>query len=346
MTGGGPAVAGQPQGCHWSPAVPAGALHPALLDPWEAGAAMGEGTVIALLTSTEGPAYRNLGAAMAISPEGRAAGAITSGCVEADLILQAARQRGTATPARLRYGLGSPFFDMKLPCGGGIEVTLFTLRDPEVLAELARQRAARRKVALHVSAAGRLSLRDYRQTGPEGAGGFTLGFLPPLRHVIFGAGAEALVFAGFAARLEQDHLLVSHDAATLGSAHATGCKTRLLDRLSDLGTLEIDDRTAVTLFYHDHDYEPEILRHLLQTPAFYIGAQGSRRAQALRLERLAQMGVPAAALARLRGPIGLIPSTRDAQSLAISVLAEITEAAIATTEDRQAAQEVWPLMRG
>lgn len=332
------------QGCDWTPGVAAGGMHPALLDPWEAAAGWGEGTVLALLTATEGPAYRELGAAMAIGADGRCAGAITSGCVEADLVLHAAEVRGSGRVKRLRYGKGSPFFDMKLPCGGGIEVTLLPLGDRAALAQVARARNERRPVALRVAPSGRLSVQPFRRTGP-GSEGFTVGFLPFLRLVSFGAGAEALVFAGMAARLGYDHLLLSHDPATLASAQAQGITARWLERLESLRDGEragIDARTAVTLFYHDHDYEPRILQAVLDSPAFYIGAQGSRVAQATRLGRLRDMGLSEAALARLRGPIGLIPSTRDPQSLAISVLAEIT----ACAAQAEAALTAAPLTAG
>jgi xanthine dehydrogenase accessory factor len=107
----------------------------------------------------------------------------------------------------------------------------------------------------------------------------------------------------------------------------TKCRVDKLSRFSDLADVLVDADTAVTLFYHDHDYEPDLLRCLLAGDAFYIGAQGSRGAQRTRVARLQKMGVPAGQIARLRGPIGLIPSTRDANTLAVSVLAEIMEAA-------------------
>ncbi|HTQ70321.1 MAG TPA: XdhC family protein [Acidocella sp.] len=313
-------------GCGWTMPASASGQHPALLDPWDGALTMGEGTVIALLMATEGPAYRNLGAALAISADGHCAGAITSGCIEADLVLQAPQVRASGQPKRLRYGAGSPFFDLRLPCGGAIEVMCFLLRDADVLGALARQRAARRPVSLRVSGQGRLSLAPYAPTGVV-TDGLSLGFRPPLRHVILGAGPEALVFTRLVASLGHDHKLLSHDEMTLGAARAAGCRAEKLSRISDLPDVLVDADTAVTLFSHDHDYEPELLRYLLAGTAFYIGAQGSRGAQRTRLARLQKLGVPAAQMARLRGPIGLIPSARDAQTLAVSVLAEIMDVA-------------------
>lgn len=300
--------------------------HPALLDPWSEALEMGEGTVIGLLVATEGSAYRNRGAALAIAADGQAAGAITSGCIEAELIMQATTIRSLQKPARLRYGNGSPIFDLRLPCGGAIEVLLFPLRDPDILRELAARRGARQAVSLIISAQGRLTLAPYGETGPM-EDGFALGFLPPLQHVIFGTGAEPLVFTGLVAGLGHQHLLLSHDEMTLISAREMQYQTKILYRLAEITDIKIDADTAVTLFYHDHDHEPEVLRHVLQTDAFYIGAQGSSRARRIRIDRLRELGVSTEQLNRLHGPIGLIPSTRDPHTLAVSALAEIMQVA-------------------
>ncbi|WP_237562526.1 XdhC family protein, partial [Glutamicibacter soli] len=79
--------------------------------------------------------------------------------------------------------------------------------------------------------------------------------------------------------------------------------------------------------FHDHDWEPAILKGALATPGFYIGSQGSQRAAATRRVALAELGVPEDRIARLHGPVGLIRSARDARVLAVSVLAEVLDVA-------------------
>ena len=296
--------------------------HPALVDPWDAAQRGGTGTVLALLTATHGPAYRNPGAAMAIFPDGHYVGAITSGCIEADLVLHAQEVRAGGQPKHLRYGEGSPFIDMRLPCGGAVEICLVRIQDHHILADLAAARRARKAVSLRISAEGRFSLGDWRETGADGQD-FNVGFRPPLRFVVFGAGPEASLFASLTRSLGYEQLLVSHEDTSLNAARALGCQVMKITKVTDLETLKIDADCATVLFYHDHDYEPAVLNYLLTTPAFYIGAQGSRSTQRTRLMRLAEMGVSASAMARVRGPIGLIPSSRDPRTLAVSVLAEI-----------------------
>lgn len=299
-------------------------LHPAMLDPWDCALAWGAGTVLAVLTATEGAAYRNAGAAMAIHPDGRFAGAITSGCIEADLILRASEVRRTGQVQDLRYGAGSPFFDLRLPCGGAVEIRLFSLLDTGILGDLAQARAARQPVSLAVSAEGRLALEGWQPTGLQGAA-LHIGFLPALRFLVFGTGAEAAAFTGIVRGMGHEHVLLSPEDLSLGAVRAAGSPVMQIDPSLPAVPLPADADTAAILFFHDHDLEPAILQHLLQTPAFYIGAQGSRAAQAARLSRLREMGVPEDQLARIHGPVGLIPSSREPNALAVSVLAEIID---------------------
>ena len=79
--------------------------------------------------------------------------------------------------------------------------------------------------------------------------------------------------------------------------------------------------------FHDHDWEPQILIQALAGPAFYIGAMGSERTHNMRQQALIERGIAAKDIARIEGPIGLIPSMRDANLLALSTLAQIVESA-------------------
>jgi xanthine dehydrogenase accessory factor len=299
-------------------------VHPALMDPWTAATAWGAGSVVGLLTATHGPAYRNPGAAIAVGADGRLAGAVTSGCIESDLIVHAEEIRRTGQARRLRYGDGSPFFDLRLPCGGAIDILLFEVKDFDVLVDLSRARRDRRPVAVAVSQDGRLSLGSWRPTGEEDTL-FHLSFRPALRFLIFGTGAEPAVFSGLLRGMGYDHLLVSHDEATLAPARAAGTAVKQIRYPAALQNLQVDTDTAIVLFYHDHDHEPEVLRSMLRTSAFYIGAQGSRATHARRLAVLQDMGMASAELTRISSPIGLIPSSRDPKALAISVLAEVLD---------------------
>jgi xanthine dehydrogenase accessory factor len=280
---------------------------------------------LAFVTGTEGPSYRPVGAAMALFADGSRSGSLSSGCIEADLALHAEQALGEGRPLRLRYGRGSPFMDIALPCGGGLDILVLPDPDREPLAALRSALAARRPATLVADAAtGALSLRDAGETGWEEEGArFRLRCEPEIRFLVFGKGPEAAGFAALVRAVGFPALLLSPDEETRDQALAAGCPARALPRPGWPEDLACDDRTAVVLFFHDHDWEPPILLGALASPAFFVGAQGSRAASRARALALEAMGVPPGALARLRGPVGLVPSARDARTLAVSVLAEV-----------------------
>lgn len=272
-------------------------------------AALVDGGVLAVVTGVEGPHYRNPGAIMAFPAAGGAVGQLSSGCIEADLALHARAAAADGRVRRLRYGIGSPFRDLVLPCGGGLDVALLPLADPGPIRHALAARAARRETTLGLDL-------DRGAVALEGPG-FPLRIVPPTRFLTWGAGVEAVTFAALACAAGYPAELTTHDAATAAAASAQGVALRAA------APVGADPWTAITLFYHDHDREPPVLAEALATPAFYVGAQGSLRSHNARLEALRRMGVAEDAIARLRGPIGLIPSARDPRVLAVSVLAEI-----------------------
>jgi xanthine dehydrogenase accessory factor len=88
----------------------------------------------------------------------------------------------------------------------------------------------------------------------------------------------------------------------------------------------IDEWTAVVLLFHEREWEAALLGHAAARPCLYVGALGSRETQRRRREHLASIGVSAAAVERIRGPIGLVDRARDPGTLALSVLAEVSAA--------------------
>lgn len=276
-------------------------------------------SVLAIITGVEGPSYRPLGEIMALRGDDRA-GSLSSGCIEGDLAVHAQ----TAKPMRLRYGEGSPFMDIRLPCGGGLDIALVPHPDAALLARIREKRAARIPCALRITPDLTLEECDYGPTGdtPEG---FRIALRPEPRFLIFGKGPEAAFFADLVNSAHYPHLLLSPEEETLSLARSSGCATEELHWPAFPADLAIDARTAVVLFFHDHDWEPPILARALDSEAFYVGAQGSQRARDARLAALRE--IDATGTERLRGPIGLIPSVRDPRTLAVSVLAEVLEAA-------------------
>lgn len=297
-------------------------MHPAARDPWHELAqndGVDRGAVaLAVISAVDGPAYRDVGTAMAFYADGRRFGALTAGCIEEDVALQARAALADGRARKLRYGAGSPFFDLKLPCGGALDILVLPAPDLGVLHELEARRARREPTSLWIGGRGELSLLALAE--PEA---LRIDFAPPLRFVIFGTGPEAIFFADLVRATGAAHCLYTPEEATLSNARAAGCTCERLGQAGLPDAVQIDARTAVLFFFHDHVWEPPLLNAALKSPAVYIGAQGSRRTQETRLAAMERLGWPRAALGRLRGPIGLIRSVRDPRVLAVSVLAEV-----------------------
>ena len=93
-----------------------------------------------------------------------------------------------------------------------------------------------------------------------------------------------------------------------------------------LAGTEVDERTVICLLTHDPKFDVPLLELALRMPLAYVGAMGSRRTHDDRLQRLRELGLTEAELARLRAPIGLDIGARTPEETAVSVAAEIIAA--------------------
>jgi len=278
-----------------------------------------------MITGVDGPSYRPLGATMAILGDGALVGSLSSGCIEADMAVHAARCLKSGVPTRLVYGSGSPFVDIKLPCGGGLEIALIPNPDQATLHKLVARHDARKIAVLDVDlSSGRLGLHDQGATRRQGDA-MTVRIEPETFFYLFGKGPEAISIAALVQAAGYPNLLLSPDTQTLSAAQNAGCQTRHLTSAVFPEDLCPDRFSAVVLFFHDHEWEPPILCRAVASQAFFVGAQGSRSAAIDRMVKLSELGVTGSDLAKVAGPIGLIPSVRDARTLAVSVLAEVLQ---------------------
>ncbi|KFE36228.1 XdhC family protein [Thioclava atlantica] len=277
----------------------------------------GQLAALAILTRIEGASYRPLGAAMSLDCAGHLRGQLSAGCIDADIAHHLRKVAQENRPRRLRYGAGSPFADLPLPCGGALEVVVMPPPAETLQQSIEHARTKRREITLHVAPGpGQVSAAP----GPETE--LSLHLRPEPRFAVFGAGPEAETFARLAQSAGYQTVLACPEPGEFRSV-----ETHRLNRNAPLAGMEIDARTAAVLFFHDHEREIPILRALLDSPAYYIGAQGSRRAAQQRAERLSALGLAQEQIARIRGPVGLIARARDPKLLAVSVLAEALEAA-------------------
>ena len=258
-------------------------------DPFAALAAR-PGGALALLIAAEGGFPRRPGAAMALWPDGGRVGRLGAGCIDADIAVHVGAARAVT---HLTYGLGGPI-DLPLPCGGTVHIALIQRPDPVWLAAIGADSAARRTGRWRIDLVTGAASRD-------AATGFALVLPPPPAVILHGEGDEAEALASMVAALD----LPCHRGEKAPPP---------------------DAQSAVVTLFHDHDRELPPLRAALASPAFYIGALGSRRAQLARQAALRETGIDEAALVRLRGPIGVVSPVREPRLLAASVLTEILAA--------------------
>lgn len=274
-------------------------------------------SALAILTRIEGAGYRPLGAAMSLDDRGETRGHLSAGCIDADIALHLEEVAADGAPRMLRYGAGSPFVDLVLPCGGALEICVIPAPPAPIQREIARARQARLPLTLHLS-----PLRGMLSTTPQSDTELSIQMTPEPRFVIFGSGIEAESLAGLTSAAGYETELVMPEPVEM-----PGVRSHRLSRSAPLADIALDPRSAALLFFHDHDPETAILEALFESPAFFIGAQGSRRTAQTRAAALRARGVSESAIARLRGPVGLIERARDPRLLAVSVLAEVLQAA-------------------
>ena len=104
------------------------------------------------------------------------------------------------------------------------------------------------------------------------------------------------------------------------------CRACLVRTMPDdtVQAMKLDERSAVVALTHDPKLDDLALMEALKSPAFYVGAIGSRANNEKRRERLREFDVTVDEIARLHGPIGLYIGSRTPPEIAISILAEIT----------------------
>lgn len=289
------------------------------------------GLACALITivGTDGGAPRAPGSHMAVLADGTYCGYLSGGCIEAAIAGEALEVLRTGKDAVLRFGLGSPFIDVRLPCGGGIDLHVHVNPAPLVIDGVLAALSGREAFALELSPRAGTSelVPDAKRHAGSGweNGVFRRRYRPRTRLVMIGQGPEFEATLRLAWGADFELAAFSPDAHSLRCAAGLGVSATQLIGIADSPALPADPWTAIVFMFHDHDRETALLMRALESAAFYVGALGSRATHAMRCARLRDRGVGEAALARIHGPIGLFGPTRDATSLAVSVLAQIVE---------------------
>jgi xanthine dehydrogenase accessory factor len=147
---------------------------------------------------------------------------------------------------------------------------------------------------------------------------------PPLRMLIVGAVHTAQFLVPLAAMLDYDVTIVDPRGAFATDERFPGVK--LVAEWPDevFPQLGLDARTALIALTHDPKIDDVALNLALASEVFYIGALGSTRTHAKRLDRLKAQGASDEALARIHAPIGLDIGAQGPAEIALSIMSQVT----------------------
>ncbi|MEE3358620.1 MAG: XdhC family protein [Pseudomonadota bacterium] len=300
----------------------------------------GTGAVLATVVQTWGSAPRRVGSQLVISGKGDIQGSVSGGCVEGAVIMEAMDVLESGSGKMLEFGVSDEdAFAVGLACGGTIRVWIEPVGAalPESrLADLVAARAAREPVAYVINTdtgerrldrSGHESRFAMDRSGFEDDEATFVGIHnPPLRMVIVGAVHIAQALVKMARITGYDPYIIDPREAFASEARFPG-ETILTDWPDEaVDEIGLDTRTALVLLTHDPKLDDPALERALTSKCFYIGALGSTRTHAKRVERLGKAGYTDEQIARIHGPVGLNIGAAGPSEIAVSIMAQITSA--------------------
>jgi len=331
------------------------------IDQWRE---QGASIALATVTQTWGSAPRGIGAAMALTAEGQISGSVSGGCVEGAVIEEGAQAIRSNRAKLLRFGVADETaWEVGLACGGSIEVFVRPL-NPLVYETVRAALVAEQPIANAIVVRGPVDLLgrefvlhdDGRAVGALG-GDLDAAAIAETRDALREGRSKRVALAGvelFVNVMMPSPVLIAVGGVHIAIALVTLAKTigyhtvvvdprrafgseerfpagrvdRLVQDWPDdaLRAIGLTRSTAVAMLTHDPKLDDPGLMVALPSPAFYVGALGSRGTQEKRRQRLRAAGLSEEQINRLHGPIGLEIGARTPEEIALSIMAEIVAA--------------------
>lgn len=311
---------------------------------------------LATLIKVSGSAPRDEGAKMVVAEDGRIAGSVSGGCVEAAVAHEAMAVIASGTPAIAKYGINKKMmWDVGLSCGGTIEVFIEPLLSP--LPEARAGTGARCTIVRGPHSIGRtMSVSaDGLALGDLGDAALTAAIRSQATERVSAGRSETIAYGDY--EVFVDVSIAKPKAIIIGAVHIAmalcrmaaqaGFSVTVIDprpalcnkerfpqaerlevRWPDeaLADIELDENAYVAVLAHDEKFDDPTLLRALPSRARYVGAIGSRKTQGLRRERLREAGLSPEAIGRLHGPIGLDIGAQSPEEIAVAILAEMIAA--------------------
>ena len=269
---------------------------------------------------------RGPGTHMGVCEDGAFVGSLSGGCIENAVVAEALDALSAGAVRVVRFGNGSPYIDIKLPCGGGLDIHFLPLSDGKLVARCKSAIEARRPFSLELSRTASTAqfVDGWQQSRSEDEPGFaTISHWPQPKLLIIGHGATVSALSRLAQPMGVTIEVLTPEMRLLDELASANVAVKRLSSPDDISAIHTDAWTAVVFLFHDHDWEIALMEHVLNRSHFYIGAMGGRRAHAFRTEALVERGVSSDAIATIHAPIGLFHSSRDPETLALSTLGEV-----------------------
>ena len=270
---------------------------------------------------------------MLMREDGVHTGSVSGGCVEEDLVARYTRCELTDTfPTLVDYGVDrQQAARFGLPCGGRLELVVEQLDNPAqlqlLLDKIGKNELVTRRLCLTT---GEVSLHPANAADDFSykPGALSKVFGPRWQMLLIGAGHLSQYLAQMALLLDYQIIVcdprTEYRDAWLGSE--IGKATQFVSDMPDdaVRAYACHPRSIVIALTHDPKLDDLALLDALSANTYYVGAIGSQQNNRLRRERLAQLGLTAAELARLHAPVGLSIGSHTPPEIAVSILAEIT----------------------
>ena len=331
------------------------------LDNWAADD--NQSIALATVIETWGSSPRRAGAKMAITPDGKITGSVSGGCVEGAVFETGVDVLKTGTPQLLHFGVADETaWEVGLACGGSIDIFVKPLdtnffqalrsvlinESPAVIATVVRgpNEIFGREMLLsddgHVTGTISNELNERvlelaRETLSNGTSQravlnesievFVEVVLPPPTLIAVGGVHITIALMALAKTLGYRTVVVDPRSA-FGNEERFPNVDQLIQKWPDeaFQQIPITRSTAIAMLTHDPKLDDPALKIALTSPAFYVGALGSKNTQVKRRQRLLDEGITEAQLNRLHGPIGLEIGAGTPEEIAMSIMAEIVAA--------------------
>jgi len=288
----------------------------------------GHSLAIATVVQTWGSAPRPVGSWLAIREDGQVAGSVSGGCIEDDLIRRVQTEILTRdTPEMVIYGVSQQeAARFGLPCGGTLRLLVEPKPELAILEKLleaiSTHQITRRTVNL-LTGVSTLDAGNRNDVFVCTEQKMVTTYGPRWRLVIIGAGQLSLYTADFALASDFEVIVIDpreEYAEGLNRHDLTFIKGMPDDVLLEIG---VDPHTAVVALTHDPKLDDMALMEALRSPAFYVGALGSRKNTQKRKDRLLEFDLNQAQVDGLHGPVGLYIGALTPPEIAVSILAEV-----------------------